>query len=159
MNKLTHRLALLLATGFGLGYCPIASGTVGSLPGIVLALAANRFLSWPWQAAAALLLTVAAVPLCGIAEAHFGRKDDGRIVADEYMLFPICMIGLPATPALLAIAFVVSRACDVIKPPPARGLQKVRGGLGIVIDDFVAQLYALAINWGIWALLRTTHYV
>lgn len=44
----------------------------------------------------------------------------------------------------------MTRICDIIKPPPARRLQELHGGLGIVIDDFFASLYALAINWAIW---------
>ena len=155
---LKNRVLLGLATGFGLGLAPVASGTFGALPGILLA-AALLLLPWPAQAAAAALLTWAAVPICDLAEKTFGRKDDGRIVADEYLTFPICLIGIPwaAYPWFMAAAFVVSRAMDVVKPFPARGLQDIRGGRGIVVDDLIAQLYALAVNhalfWGYVATL------
>ena len=89
-----HRLVLALATGFGLGYAPVASGTIGSLPGVVLAVGLAYLPLWI-QVAAAVLLASLAIPICTAAERHFGHKDDGRIVADEYMTFPLCVIGLP----------------------------------------------------------------
>jgi len=149
------RIALLFATGFGLGHSPLASGTTGSLPGILVAGAMVR-LPWYGQAVAVLVLAIAAVPLCGIAERHFGRKDDGRIVADEYLTFPLCLIGIPWAehPAFLGVAFVVCRLADIAKPPPARQLQKLHGGAGIVMDDFVSSLYALGVNWALFWLMK-----
>jgi phosphatidylglycerophosphatase A len=140
-----------MATGFGLGLIPVMSGTFGTLPGVLIAMACSA-LSWKWQAAVAALLAALAVPLCDAAEKEFVLKDDGRIVADEYLTFPICMIGLPVAshPWLLAVGFVAHRACDVIKPPPARQIQSLKGGAGIVMDDVVSSLYALAINHAVW---------
>lgn len=156
--SIIDRLAVVLATGFGLGLSPVASGTVGSLPGLLLAWA---LLFLPGgvaaQAGAALLLALLAVPVCDRAEKHFGGKDDGRIVADEYLTFPICVLGLPwpAHPWMLGMAFVVARVLDVIKPPPAFQSQRIPGGAGIVADDAIANLYALALNHGLaWAILR-----
>jgi len=144
MNLARH-FSLVLATGFGLGYSPVASGTAGTLPGLLLVWAIWPC-GWPWQIAAAILLPLAAVPVCDVAERHFGKKDDGRIVADEYLTFPISMVGLPLTPRVLAMAFLSSRFFDILKPPPARRLQSLRGGTGIVIDDVFASLYSLAAN-------------
>jgi phosphatidylglycerophosphatase A len=147
-----HRLILTVATGFGLGYAPVASGTFGSLPGVPLALGLAT-LGAGWQAAAALALALLAVPVCDAAERLLGGcKDDRRIVADEWMLLPLAVVGLPLreAPWLLLPAFLVARACDILKPPPAARLQRLRGGLGIVIDDFFAALYALAINHALW---------
>jgi phosphatidylglycerophosphatase A len=71
------------------------------------------------------------------------------------MTFPVCMIGLPLSPLMLVIAFVTSRICDIVKPAPARGLQRLKSGLGIVIDDVIANVYCLAINHAIyWALVK-----
>jgi phosphatidylglycerophosphatase A len=165
--KFLDRMTLAGATWFGLGYAPVASGTFGALPGALIAygsaVAAQRSgagVAWQvaGQALFALALSALAIPICGAAERLFGRKDDGRIVADETLTFPLCTIGLPLAHGgawMLAVAFVVNRACDVIKPPPARRLQELEGGLGIVIDDFIACLYALAINHAIcWSLAR-----
>jgi phosphatidylglycerophosphatase A len=148
------RLAIWMASGFGLGYSPVASGTTGSLPGVALAWIINSCLPWTWQIPIALALAALAVPLCDVAEKHYGKKDDGRIVADEWMLFPLCVIGLPAHPLMFVVAFVVARLFDILKLWPAHGLQRLTGGLGIVIDDFFAMLYALALNHAAFLALR-----
>lgn len=155
------KLALILATGFGLGYAPVASGTFGTLPGVGLAFLTSYLLACPygiiWQVLIAVVLAAIAVPICDAAENHFVKKDDGRIVADEYLTFPICMIGLPWNPVTVVLAFLTCRACDIIKPPPARQLQSFHGGLGIVIDDVFASFYSLILNhliyWFAWPLV------
>lgn len=156
MNLQWRNVAVLLATGWGLGYSPVASGTAGSLPGLLIVAAV-----WPLglaaQIAAAVVLAVLAVPICDVAEAYFKTKDDGHIVADEYMTFPICMIGLPLQPWVLAMAFVSCRVFDIIKPPPARGLQAIHGGFGIVIDDVFASFYSLVANHLAYAAI--THHI
>jgi len=84
-------------------------------------------------------------------------KDDGRIVADEWMLFPICLTGLPVREhglILLPLGFLVARVCDIVKPPPARRIERLPGGVGIVGDDLIASLYALAINHLLWRLIH-----
>jgi phosphatidylglycerophosphatase A len=64
------------------------------------------------------------------------------------MTFPICLIGLPWAEHLwiLPMAFVVARVMDILKLPPAYQSQSIRGGVGIVLDDAIAGVYALAIN-------------
>jgi phosphatidylglycerophosphatase A len=144
---------ILLATGFGLGLAPVASGTAGTLPGILILLALAPLWSGSvlWQIVVAAVLCLLAVPICDVAERHFGKKDDGRIVADEYLTFPVCMIGLPLVPWMLAVAFITCRVFDVLKPPPARQFQALPGGLGIVADDVMSNLYCLALNHLIYA--------
>jgi phosphatidylglycerophosphatase A len=139
------RLAILAATGFGLGNSPVASGTVGTLLGIPIAVGLMT-LGPLWHVVGAIILVLLAFPLCDVAEKEFGTKDDGRIVADEYLTFPLCMIGLPLAPWVLCVGFLTHRVLDIIKPPPARGWQRFTGGFGIVIDDVVSSLYALVIN-------------
>jgi len=158
VSRAGDRAVRWLATGFGLGYSPLVSGTVGTLPGVALVL-----LLWRWtphpavQAMVALALAAAAVPICSAAEMQFGRKDDGRIVADEFLTFPVCMIGLPVAASewwVLPLAFVTARAFDILKPPPAYGAQRLPAGWGIVADDFLASLYSLAANHALYALLH-----
>jgi len=57
----------------------------------------------------------------------------------------LSVLGLPLTPGVLAVAFVLFRVFDVVKPPPARGSQSLRGGVGVVVDDLIAGLYTLAV--------------
>lgn len=151
-SGIRRRLAVLVATGAGLGYSPVASGTVGSLWGIVLVLGLRGLPAWG-QVVAAAILVLAAIPICHDAEAVFNRKDDGRIVADEFMTFPVCMIGLPADPYLIAVAFVTNRFFDIVKLPPAAQLQRIPGGIGIVLDDLAAATYSLAVNWAVYLLV------
>ena len=107
------------------------------------------------QIPACLGFTLLAIPFCDVAEKALGIKDDGRITADEWMLYPIAFAGIPLA-ALpwwsMLVFFCVVRAVDILKPWPCRQLQSIPGGRGIVIDDFFANLYSLAINWAIYAV-------
>lgn len=146
-------IVIALAVGLGLGFSPIASGTTGTLLGlpIVYLLFGKLGLSIPLQIAVAVGLSLLAIPIADVAEKHYRKKDDGRIVVDEYLTFPICVIGLPVlNPVMLGTAFVVNRIFDILKPPPARGLQRLTGGLGITVDDIIASLYALGVNWALY---------
>ncbi|HAS83648.1 MAG TPA: phosphatidylglycerophosphatase A [Verrucomicrobia bacterium] len=157
ISRIINRVAVMLATGLGLGLIPFASGTFGTLLAlpIVWFFWDNLGCYWGWQAALAAGLSVVAIPICGAAERHYGTKDDGRIVADEYLTFPLCMIGLPWNPWVVLMAFLTCRCFDIFKPAPANQLQAVKGGLGIVIDDVVASVYSLAVNHAIyWLILR-----
>ncbi len=145
-RSFSDKIALMIAAGFGLGYSPIASGTVGTLPGVLIAVLINP-LHWGWQVGICVALTLVAVPFCDKAEKLLGRKDDGRIVADEYLTFPICVIGLPLAgyPWLIPAAFLVARFADIVKIPPAAQSQNIKGGVGIVLDDAIANVYALVL--------------
>jgi len=156
-SRFTRRAALAAATGFGLGFSPFISGTTGALLGIPLMLCLSRIwaLGVVQQAICCLVLAMCAVPICGVAEKHFQKKDDRRIVADEYLTFPICMIGLPISIPALGLAFITSRVCDIIKPFPAWRAQKLAGGLGIVADDAISSLYSLALNHILFPLIMS----
>lgn len=139
---------MALATGFGLGLSPWASGTVGTLLGLVLAwwlLGRTQRV----QVAVTLALLLAAVPVCHLAEQALGGKDDGRIVFDEIVAFPVAVVGQAAArqPLVLASAFVVYRVLDATKPPPVSLAEAVPGGVGIVLDDVIAA----AMTWLVMA--------
>jgi phosphatidylglycerophosphatase A len=144
----SRRLVLFVATGFGVGYSPIAPGTVGALWGVLIVRGLYPHMAVRWQIFLAAALVLLAIPVCDRGEKEIGIKDPHPVVADEYLTFPLCMIGLPAQQIwMLGAAFVTHRAMDIIKPWPARGLQALPGGLGIVVDDAVSSLYSLACNW------------
>ena len=151
-----RRLCVFLATGFGIGLVvPFAPGTFGSIPGVALAYA-TTLLPVALQIPVCTVLALLAIPVCGVAERELGIKDDGRIAADEWMLFPIALIGIPLHTLpwwSMVVFFAVVRAIDIVKPWPCRGLQSIPGGRGIVIDDFFANLYSLATNWAICWLI------
>ncbi len=149
MNRLWTRICVTLATGLGLGYSPFAPGTVGSVWGVLIVVLLFPGLPWPRQVVLSLGLALIAIPICDVAEKHFGKKDPHCIVADEYLTFPISMIGLPVAWSawwILPIAFITNRFFDIIKLPPAYQLQRLHGGFGVVIDDVFAALYSLAAN-------------
>lgn len=136
-----------LATGFGFGLSPILPGTAGTLWGIPLAWAVMQLPSLTLQITACVTLTLLAVPVCAAAEKQLGKgKDPGCIVADEYCTLPIVYLGLPFTPWVVLSGFIFHRIFDIAKPTPIRQLQSLKGGAGIVIDDFAAALFALACN-------------
>lgn len=154
------KLAILFSTGFGLGYSPFFPGTVGNLLGIPLVWAIQQAgiqlgSEVPFHIAMAVLLSLISIPLCQAGEKAAGTKDPHCVVADEYLTFPISMIGLPFTPVMIAIAFVTNRILDIVKPYPARQLQALPGGLGITIDDVFSATYSLALNHAAyWVLLN-----
>ncbi len=134
-----------VAIGFGTGLSPVMPGTVGTLVGLPLAWGVMYLPSVWCQIGTCVVLTLLAVPVCGIAETIIGGKDPGCIVADEYLTLPITVIGLTSPWALLS-GFLLHRVFDITKPPPIKQLQHIHGGFGITVDDFLAALIALGIN-------------
>ncbi len=134
-----------IAVGFGTGLSPVMPGTVGTLLGLPLAWGLMQISSVGMQAAVCAGLSLLAIPICGVAEKLIGGKDPGCVVADEYLTLPITVIGMTSPWALLS-GFVFHRIFDITKPPPIRQLQEIHGGFGIVVDDVLAALIALALN-------------
>jgi phosphatidylglycerophosphatase A len=132
---------LLIATVAGVGHAPVAPGTVASaLTALLLGLLA--------PSRSTLLLLLVAVILIGtwaaqVAERSLGRKDPGAIVIDEVAGMALSVLMVPLTPGVLLAGFVLFRVFDVFKPYPANALQRLRGGVGVMVDDVVAGLYAL----------------
>jgi len=148
-----ERFICLIGQGFGTGRSPWAPGTVGTLPGLVLAW----FL---WHAGPVFYLVITtlvvmiAIWVSGRAAKLLRVHDDPRIVIDEIagILVTLALVP-PSVPALLT-GFVLFRLLDTVKPPPISTIdQRVGGGLGIVADDVVAGLGAnlclqLLFRWG-----------
>ena len=136
---------LVLATGFGLGQSRIMPGTCGTLLGVPLAWMLMQ-LPWIWLQILILMLGVlVAVYLSGRAEKLIGGKDPQSIVVDEYLTYPITILGI-SNPWALLTGFILHRIFDIIKPPPIRQVQHIQGGWGIVLDDLIAAIIALLIN-------------
>jgi len=140
---------MILATGFGTGYGPIAPGTWGSLPGLALVWGLDR-LAGSWAVlGGALFFAVSGVWAAGRAEALLGEKDPGRVVVDEIAGQMVTLLFLPTTVPMLVVAFLVFRVLDVFKPWPARRLEDLPGGSGIMADDLMVGLYANLILHGL----------
>ncbi len=132
---------LALATGFGVGYTPVAPGTLGTL----IAFPVYYFLSSissPIYEITLISFFFFSVWISENAEMFFGKKDDQRIVIDEIMGFLITMLWIPKTVILIIIGFFLFRFFDILKPFPIRRLEKkFRGGYGVVLDDVMAGIY------------------
>lgn len=152
-------LAILIATGFGLGYAPAAPGTVGSLGGVAIYVA----LYWlsvvradGARSFAILLFLSTILSYIGFwaatrASRVFRQKDPSRVVIDEivgqlftYAFVPLVPITLNTRQHALILAggFFLFRAFDVVKPYPVSSLESLPEGLGIVADDILSGIYA-----------------
>ena len=132
-----------IGSGFYTGYFPIASGTVGSLGAILIYMIPgfeNLFIIIP----ATLIFIVYGIYLGTKFEAQYG-KDPAECTVDEFVGTWISLIALPKTVWIIVAAFFLWRILDIIKPPPARNLERLKGGLGIMIDDVISGLYTLII--------------
>lgn len=132
----------LLATGLGVGLVPFAPGTAGS----ALALVPCWFaLSWAWPYRLALAAAVFAVGIwvSGVSARRSGVHDHPAIVIDEIAAMLALTLVVPQGPIWLLAAFVLFRIFDIYKPWPIRDLDhSMSGGLGIMLDDMLAAVYA-----------------
>jgi phosphatidylglycerophosphatase A len=100
---------------------------------------------------------LAAVVVVGTWAAHraervLGGKDPGPIVIDEVAGMTLSVLLFPLTVPVLVAGFFLFRLFDIVKPPPAHVSQRLRGGVGVMIDDLIAGAYALALLGGARAL-------
>jgi phosphatidylglycerophosphatase A len=99
---------------------------------------------------AGLLVFFVAVTLVGTWAAHraerqLGVKDPGVIVIDEVAGMTLSILPFPLTPSVLIAGFVLFRLFDIVKPFPAGASQRATGGVGVMVDDLIAGLYALVV--------------
>ena len=139
MKNITDKITLILASGFGSGYSPVAPGTAGSLLAVLIWWLVPSFL---WLRVCLLLLSlIVGVWSATKAEKKWGH-DNGKIVIDELAGMWISLLFLPKTVPIYLAAFLLFRAMDIIKPLGARQIQKFPGGWGVVADDVLAGIYA-----------------
>ncbi len=149
-------LAVIVATGLGAGFVPIAPGTWGSLVGLLIAYGLIAAFKQN-QAFLQNSLIVVSVFLAWIgiwagtrAEKVFGKKDSGQIVIDEVCGQVITFVFIAPFLATLGESwrwwmipgFLLFRAFDIFKPFPINGLQSLTGGVGVMMDDIIAGIYA-----------------
>ena len=149
--------AVILATGLWLGRIPAAPGTFGTLGGLPLAWAISLLANVALQGVVIVLICIAGIPICTVAARILGGpKDPGCIVLDEIASLPITFFLVPHQlmnqPLVLIVGFALHRLFDITKPPPARQLERLPEGLGIMADDWAAGVYScLALHAILWA--------
>ena len=151
--KATDYLALAIST-CGVGYLPLMPGTYGSLVAVGIFLGLTQIAKGNTLIAlvvvAIVVSTFAGIWAASRTEELAGRKDPGKVVVDEVAgqfisLFPLTLFGHWSIVAVI-ISFILFRFFDIVKPYPARRLEALRGGFGIMCDDLVAGAYGAAIT-------------
>jgi phosphatidylglycerophosphatase A len=156
-----ERLRPLIASCFGLGYSPVMPGTCGALlgPALYIPLALLAPPNEPWQtiliAANLAFWCWLTVVLGAWAEGYYGRKDSQTFVTDEVagFLLTVLLFHIPDQPVLTTLwAFPVTRVIDILKVPPAKRLERLPAGWGVLADDLLGSVYAAGLLWMVWLM-------
>jgi len=143
-GRISQAVAHTLASWFGCGYFPAARGTVGSAAALVIAVLLERYAGWrPWHfAVLAAVLLGPGIWAAGKEARRLARKDPPLVVIDEVLGQWLTLAGARVLnwKSYLA-AFLLFRILDILKPAPARRLESLPGGFGIVADDLAAAVY------------------
>lgn len=136
-----------LAFGFGSGLSPIAPGTMGTLVAIPIYCLMHS-LSLTYYIPIILLLAVVGVWICDVTGKAIGIHDYPGIVWDEIVGFLWTMIAVPFHWYWIITGFILFRLFDIWKPWPIRWVDlRVQGGLGVMVDDLLAAVYAAVVLW------------
>lgn len=143
------------AVGFGSGLTKFAPGTFGTLFAVVLTALTGELPYWA-KGVIFVLLLVGGVKAADRYEQLTGKKDASEVVIDEIAAYYMIFLFYPVNIASLLIGFVMFRLFDIWKPYPIKRLEKVEGGLGVMLDDLMAAVYsmiAMIFLYGGYALL------
>ncbi len=139
-------ISFLISTFFYVGKIPMAPGTwasIAALPFIYFLMPVNPWEQPPWVFLAVLgVVFIVGVVTSGITEKSLGVKDPSCAVIDEVLGMGITLLWVPREWPYLIMGLVLFRIFDIWKPPPIKKLEKLPGGWGIMVDDFMAGLYA-----------------
>ena len=146
------RFAVFVCSFGYIGFAPVAPGTVGSAAALLVYLAVHRVGSPALELSLIAILFAAGVLLTRPCEHTLNCIDPGPIVIDEVMGMLLTLFMIPVGWGGLLLGFVLFRALDVAKPFPARQLESLHGGFGVMADDAMAAVYAnLLLRGASWA--------
>lgn len=151
------RASWFVATFLGIGFLRPGPGTWASATTVLCWWGASRFVSSAWLVPVEILVAVA-VTLLGIHPStvvarESGKSDPGFVVIDEVAGQMISLIAIPLDWKYLLAGFILFRGFDITKPFPIRRLERLPGGVGIMMDDVGAGVCALALLQ-IWLHIR-----
>ena len=151
-----RKKAKMIASFFYLGHSPFMPGTVGSLGGLIayFLVVHNDIL----YAFSILFLFTLGVLFAGEAEKMYKRKDASMIVIDEATGMLLSLFCVPFSMFAVILGFFLFRIFDILKPPPARKMEKLTGALGIMFDDIIAALYTNLILQVIFRVFIVSRY-
>ena len=144
--------AWAVGTFFGTGLLRPGPGTYGSVAAVLLWFGAAHVVPASAVAfavgtgVAAIVVTLVGIPAATIVARESGRKDPGFVVVDEVAGQLIALIAIPANWWHAAVALLLFRLFDILKPPPVKQLEQLPEGTGIMLDDVAAGLFALAVG-------------
>ena len=158
MKLVKKAIVRFFATGFFSGYSPVASGTAGSMVGVIIYLSAYYLWSslpyfWLFYTLGVIVISAVGIWICSEAEAIFKTKDAGPIVWDEIAGYLITMIGIQPKLWWVVSGFLLFRVLDVLKPGPMYSLQRLPGGWGIMIDDIGCGILGCAMLHGVRCMI------
>ncbi|MEA3488937.1 MAG: phosphatidylglycerophosphatase A [Candidatus Omnitrophota bacterium] len=137
--KISGNMDYLIATVFGLGYFPVAPGTAGSVAGLALCLLLHK--NPVLYIGVFIILFVAGLISAGRVESQSQIKDPSIVVIDECACIFSVFLFVPINLPIILTGFFLYRLIDIIKLPPMRSLEKLRGGWGIMLDDLISGIY------------------
>ncbi len=138
-----NKFEIFIGTGFLSGYSPFAPGTAGSLVALLIYLIPG-FENLIVMLTAIVIATICGIYLGGKFENVYG-KDPSLFVLDEFVGTWIALIALPKTLIIVTFSFILWRLLDILKPFPARQMEKLNGGWGIMFDDIVSGFFTLVL--------------
>ena len=142
-----------LAFGFGSGLSPKAPGTMGTLVSLPLVALLMQASLWAYLCSI-VMLSIVGIYLCGESARRLNAHDHPGIVWDEFVGMAITMIAVPLTWTNLLMGFLLFRGFDIFKPWPIREADhRLAGGLGIMLDDVVAGIFACILLHGIMQVI------
>ena len=136
------KAALIFSSWFGIGLAPKAPGTFGTLGAVPLAVVFSH-LGFLYQGMAIIVIIPLALWSSEVSSRLLGREDPQVIVIDEVAGLLLSVFLFPLSWLSIISGFVLFRVFDILKPFPVRLIdRRIKGGLGIVLDDLMAGVYA-----------------
>lgn len=142
----------LVASVLGIGYVGKGGGTIAAIVYcIIWFLLPAGYDSSNWQVVITLLIIIAGTWSAGEVDAIWG-KDSSKVVIDEVAGMAIALLFVPHQPGYVIISLVAFRFFDIVKPLGVRKAESLPKGWGVMADDVLAGVYALAVIQG-WLLI------
>ncbi|MFH0974726.1 MAG: phosphatidylglycerophosphatase A [Spirochaetota bacterium] len=135
----------LFFTGLYSGYSRFAPGTAGTILAALIYIFEHivfGYLDQTVNLIVVLVLMYPSIKACDAGEKFFNTKDPSEIVLDEMMGYWVSVLFFPFNIKIVILAFIIFRILDIFKPYPINKMEKLKGGLGIMMDDVISGVYA-----------------